>query len=83
MSRIARRAQPRLDQVPHCQSFSRGYFFILVPKIRLLASLIFVLTVAHAAAILNASPPGAYTALLMGAQHATGVGVIEIYDLSR
>ena len=35
------------------------------------------------AAILKALPPGAYTALLMGAQNATGVGVIEIYDLNR
>ncbi len=35
------------------------------------------------AAILKAMPPGAYTALLMGAGNTTGIGLIEIYDLDR
>jgi hypothetical protein len=35
------------------------------------------------AAILKAMPPGAYTALLIGADNTTGIGLIEIYDLAR
>jgi hypothetical protein len=26
-------------------------------------------------------PPGAYTALLAGLNHTTGVGLVEVYDL--
>lgn len=33
------------------------------------------------AALVKALPPGAYTALLIGANNSTGIGLIEIYDL--
>lgn len=32
-------------------------------------------------ALVKALPPGAYTALLIGANNSTGIGLIEIYDL--
>jgi len=34
-------------------------------------------------AMLRTLPPSAYTALLMGANNSTGIGLIEIYNLGR
>ena len=36
----------------------------------------------HEAAIITLLPPGAYTAVVRGANNSTGVGLVEVYDLA-
>jgi hypothetical protein len=38
---------------------------------------------ARESAILTTLPPGAYTAVMRGTNHATGVALLEVYDLSK